>query len=86
MYENLINIDQEGRAQLSASEFERNRRRLAAEKTQKNLAGEMCSAVIFIMLIIVILIANKNAHQEKDPLARTWLAVSLAYYISEFIL
>lgn len=46
----------------------------------------MCSAIIFIVLTIVILIANKNSNQPKDGLARTWLAVALGYYIAEFIL
>jgi hypothetical protein len=52
----------------------------------KNLAGEMTYAVIFIIGLIVVLAANKSANQEKDPIARTWLAVTLGYYIVEFIL
>ena len=71
---------------MSAADYDIARRRLAAEKTQKNLVGEMCSAIIFIVLTIVILVANKNSNQPKDSLARTWLAVALGYYIVEFIL
>lgn len=71
---------------MNQSEYERVRRQQNADKLMKNLVGEMTYAVIFIIAIIAVVLVNKKSDLEQDDLARKWLAVTLGYYIGEFIL
>ncbi len=46
----------------------------------------MVITAIFIIAISVVLAINRDSHLPKDPVVRKWLAVTLGYYVFDFLM